>query len=235
MCRYAYLGETQEIIDAQDLFRKNEFDEYKCLECLSFLILKCGVKNTPHFAHKITNKCPYARTPTYNGTNESEEHRDAKQLLAHMIKERRVIFTKEFVCIKCGGTHIQEYDTAYYNFDDVKLEKVLEGGGVADIAISYRGKTKFVVEVKHTHACESRNVDWIEIPTHEVNLFTFRYTQKVYEKCEKCKSIPRQCMVMFGKYRDQPLQVLLKDKNYVDWLIRSDDMCKFVFKNIRVM
>lgn len=78
----------------------SKLNSYKCPHCSSDVILKKGEIKRHHFAHKTSEKgCTYYERP-----NESQIHKDAKNLLYSLLKSKTELNIKR-KCVRCNGIY----------------------------------------------------------------------------------------------------------------------------------
>lgn len=145
---------------------------YTCVECNNKVILKKGTIRKPHFAHHAqTNVCGY-----YDHPNESQIHKDAKLLMAKLLKEKKCI---QF-CWECDyqycKTRSDNYafqevsNIVYKDGDEVHLEyRDKDNKWIADVAIVNNGEVRYIIEIKNTHATTTaRPEPWFEVGATEL-------------------------------------------------------------------
>ena len=64
-------------------------NSYKCPDCNKDVILRQGLINRHHFAHKKDSNCSY-----YEHPNESQIHKDAKMNMKRLIENKKIIIKK---------------------------------------------------------------------------------------------------------------------------------------------
>jgi hypothetical protein len=146
---------------------------YKCEECNQRVILRAGDIRVRHFAHYVpTTKCKY-----YDSPGESDEHKQAKNVLAKWISEKRLI---EFgwSCqnqTKFGTCTVSDYKTQHridhLDGDEVVIEhRDPHGKFIADLAVINSGKLRYIIEIKHSHATTTlvRPEPWFEVSAGDV-------------------------------------------------------------------
>jgi len=143
----------------------NKLFQYICNDCKKDVILKKGQILQPHFAHKNLGNCYYYDRPT-----ESQIHRDAKDLMKHLLDSRKkIVFTR-----KCNSTvrswFCQKDQTILIDNKDTKafIEHIFQYNNakkIADIALIENNKIKFIFEICHTHKTneKDRPEPWFEI------------------------------------------------------------------------
>ena len=138
-------------------------NSYKCIECDKKVILKKGKIRIPHFAHYAqTNTCHY-----YDHPNEAQIHKDAKMLMAQLLKDKKkILFTWE--CKLCGGYYAFDNDDStiiYKDGDEVFTEyRSKDNKWVADVAIINNNEIRYIIEIKNTHTTiTNRPEPWFEI------------------------------------------------------------------------
>jgi hypothetical protein len=131
-------------------------EAYMCPECNSDVIVKQGSVKRKHFAHKANCSCEY-----YTKPNESQQHREAKLLLASLLESRlQIVIAHRCRCL----TEIKYPDNfkvmTEYGFNlDGKRKR-------ADVAvIDEGGNIKYLFEVCHTHKTDEgdRPEPWFEL------------------------------------------------------------------------
>ena len=93
-----------------------------CPHCSSQLLLKCGTKNIPHFAHKVDSVC-------YCAKQESEQHYFVKCFIAKMLSQLHYHVQIEPYC-----PTIQQYPDILVNskyvieiqFSRIDIEEIIE-------------------------------------------------------------------------------------------------------------
>lgn len=145
---------------------------YTCVECNNKVILKRGTIRKPHFAHHAqTNVCSY-----YDHPNESQIHKDAKLLMAKLLKEKKCIqfcweCDFEYCKTRSDNYTFQEVpNIVYKDGDEVHLEyRDKDNKWVADVAIVNNGNVRYIIEIKHTHATTTvRPEPWFEVGATEL-------------------------------------------------------------------
>ena len=102
--------------------RAKKQDSYFCPHCSSQLLLKCGTKNIPHFAHKVDSVC-------YCAKQESEQHYFVKCFIAKMLSQLHYHVQIEPYC-----PTIQQYPDILVNskyvieiqFSRIDIEEIIE-------------------------------------------------------------------------------------------------------------
>ena len=144
--------------------------QYKCIDCNQTAILRKGTIRRPHFAHySPTNTCSY-----YSKPSEAQIHKDAKLLMAKLLKERKNIqFT--WPCHHCKVEEpyaFQDFPSiTYRDGDEVVLEyRDKEGKWIADVAVVNGGEVRYIIEIKNTHATTTtcRPEPWYEIDANRL-------------------------------------------------------------------
>jgi hypothetical protein len=138
--------------------------QYRCIDCNQKAILRKGKIRRAHFAHySPTNTCSY-----YDKPSEAQVHKDAKLLMAKLLKERKNIqFT--WPCHHCKVEEpyaFQDFPSiTYRDGDEVVLEhRDKEGKWIADVAVLNGGEVRYIIEIKNTHATTTcRPEPWYEI------------------------------------------------------------------------
>ena len=139
--------------------------QYRCIDCNQKAILRKGKIRRAHFAHySPTNTCSY-----YDKPSEAQVHKDAKLLMAKLLKERKNIqFT--WPCHHCKVEEpyaFQDFPSiTYRDGDEVVLEhRDKEGKWIADVAVLNGDEVRYIIEIKNTHATTTtcRPEPWYEI------------------------------------------------------------------------
>jgi len=152
--------------------KAQKIKNYKCADCDNKVILKKGEIRRVHFAHKVqTEKCTY-----YEHPNETQIHKDAKLLMAKLLKDKALLW---FYWEECSN--INKYGkkcTAYSPFYDQLDPSVFYKDGdevvieyrdknnryVADVALINNGEPRYIFEIKNTHATKTHRPEpWFEI------------------------------------------------------------------------
>lgn len=142
--------------------------EYKCIDCGNRVILRKGDIRVPHFAHYTqTSRCSY-----YEHPNESQLHKDAKFLMAQLLKEKRGIYFQRD-CVDCKGDYgfQGESSIVYKEGDDVVIEyRDKANKYVADVALINNGEVRYIVEIKVSHETKSnvRPEPWYEVDARDL-------------------------------------------------------------------
>jgi hypothetical protein len=142
-------------------------EEYKCVDCDQYVVLRKGNVRKHHFAHKTLSKCQYFEHP-----NESQQHKDAKMKLAQRLRDK---FPIEITnnCPKCfAGPAVLDMDKYIYEDNDEVVVEYRDPKNkyIADIAVLNGGKVKTIWEIKHTHETTTnvRPEPWYEITTEDI-------------------------------------------------------------------
>ena len=137
--------------------------DYECIDCKKKVILRKGNVRIPHFAHySQTNTCHY-----YTHPNESQIHKDAKLLMAQLLKDKKeMLFT--WKCAHCHSTEWYQYwdsNLQYKEGDEVVVEyRSKDGTYVADVAIVNNEEVRYIFEIKNTHATQTKRPEpWFEV------------------------------------------------------------------------
>ena len=171
--------------------------EYKCIECNKKVILRKGTVRRAHFAHYAqTNTCHY-----YDHPNETQIHKDAKMLMAQLLKDKKqILFT--WNCKLCGGYYAFDNDEStiiYKDGDEVFTEyRSKANDWIADVALVNNGEVRYIIEIKNTHSTTTKRPE----PWFEVNAAAF--IQEVNEHTE-------------GMNKDNEEQRKV-DPNHIDWV-----------------
>ena len=146
--------------------------KYKCPDCEEDLIFKKGEINIPYFSHKSNSNCTY-----YDHPNESQIHKDAKNKLAQLLRDKKPlkIKTKCSSCNKqCKNKKIKykENDTVVVEYTSMCKKYI------ADVAIINNDKVRYILEVTNTHktidnAAEVRPEPWFDINADEIMAIDF--------------------------------------------------------------
>ena len=119
----------------------SKLNSYKCPDCDRDVTFKKGEINRPHFAHKQNDACNY-----YDRPNESQIHKDAKNLLYSLLKSKTE-FDITRRCRSCesiyyiSGEH-KEHTITHHYYEDGKPEiefsfKYHESNKRADVALVF--------------------------------------------------------------------------------------------------
>ena len=149
-------------------------NSYKCPDCDRDVTFKKGQIKRPHFAHKQNDACNY-----YDRPNESQIHKDAKNLLYSLLKNK-IEFGITRSCVRCNGIyHVCGHykgnliSKDYYEIGTPKIEysfKYNNSNKRADVALivdEHADNDKLETcyfEICHTHAtkeCDRPN-PWFE-------------------------------------------------------------------------
>lgn len=148
----------------------NKSNCYKCPECDNDVIFKKGKVNRPHFAHKKSETpCTY-----YDRPNESQIHKDAKNLLYSLLKSKTLIDITR-TCVYCKGLYhisgLYKGNTIthhYYEHGTPKIEhsfKYNNSNKRADVALlSHNHIDNVIFEICHKHSTREcdRPDPWFE-------------------------------------------------------------------------
>jgi Competence protein CoiA-like family len=134
---------------------------YVCPKCDLSVCFKNGKVRRPHFAHKPGSACNH-----YSGGGEGAIHKEAKEQLAQMLKDRAEIVFKHR-CVRHG--HIIA-KVVYQDGDQVHMEYRLPDKGRADIALlSKEGDVRYVFEICDTNpTLKPRPEPWFEVKALDV-------------------------------------------------------------------
>jgi hypothetical protein len=142
--------------------------KYKCIECNKKVILRKGEVRKPHYAHYAqTNTCHY-----YDHPNEAQIHKDAKMLMAQLLKDKKeILFTWD--CKICGEFEAFDNDDStilYKEEDEIITEyRSKDGKWVADVALINNGEVRYIVEIKNTHSTTTERPEpWFEVKAKEL-------------------------------------------------------------------
>lgn len=155
---------------------------YKCIDCGSRLILRKGDIRVPHFAHYTqTSRCSY-----YEHPNESQLHKDAKFLMAQLLKQKRGIYFQRD-CVECNwdGYFQGESSIVYKEGDDVVIEyRDNANKYVADVAVINNGEVRYIVEIKVSHETKSnvRPEPWYEVDAKDLINSVNRQEKEIKEE-----------------------------------------------------
>lgn len=139
---------------------KDKKEEYICLECKEQLIPCQGEIKDYYFRHKISN------STCCGSCGEGYEHGYSKNLIADYLNDGKPIYI-ERNCYQCNCKYtiilkIENGGRAIPEFHLSPKERV-------DIAIlDATEKCSFVIEIKKTHATESRSVNWCELNANTI-------------------------------------------------------------------
>lgn len=167
----------------------NKLDTFKCPECNKDIILCKGDVIKPYFRHKADiQPCKY-----YDKPNESQMHKDAKELLRYWLQNKYCV-TVTRQCIHCSENEIFEIP----EIDEssiITLEHRFEynGSKVADVCYLDKGDIVCIFEIYHTHKTDSTNRPGMWFEFHAENLLNHPITDKNINltcmrkvKCEDC-------------------------------------------------
>jgi hypothetical protein len=148
--------ENNNYVFPSNAIKKNK---YKCIECGQDVFVKKGNIKKHHFAHYSNTNCTY-----YEHPNESQIHKDAKYIMADLLKNKKsIIFMWNSEC--CCENWIELPTIIYKNGDEVVIEhRSPDGRFIADVAIVNNGIIRYIFEIKVTHKTETaRPEPWYEI------------------------------------------------------------------------
>lgn len=148
-------------------------NSYKCPDCDRDVTFKKGEINRPHFAHKQNDACNY-----YDRPNESQIHKDAKNLLYSLLKSKTELNIKR-KCVRCNGIYHVDgewkgHTISQYNYEDGSPTPMIEykfkynnSNKSADVALVYESGNHcdtHIFEICHTHATKEcdRPDPWFE-------------------------------------------------------------------------
>lgn len=148
-------------------------NSYKCPECDSDVIFKKGQIKRPHFSHKKNDACNY-----YDRPNETQIHKDAKNLLYSLLKSKTEFDIKR-TCVRCNQLYKvdgewQEHTISHYNYEDGTPIPIIEhpfeyrgSNKKADVALVYDIDSHcqtHIFEICHTNATKEcdRPEPWYE-------------------------------------------------------------------------
>jgi hypothetical protein len=147
---------------------------YKCPDCDRDVTFKKGEINRPHFAHKQNDACDY-----YDRPNETQIHKDAKNLLYTLLKNKTELNIKR-KCVRCNGIYHVDgewkgHTISHYNYEDGSPTPMIEypfkynnSNKRADVALVYdifdSHCETHIFEICHTHATKEcdRPDPWFE-------------------------------------------------------------------------
>ncbi|PIE51295.1 hypothetical protein CSA37_12150 [Candidatus Fermentibacteria bacterium] len=167
-------------------------ETYYCPGCGDVLVLRKGTKKIPHFAHKASDSC----------SNETIIHSLAKKSIAEVVdqfirnKSASPIVKRR--CSVCGDLHEQKLPQTV---SAVSVERKLNTGFIADVALSSNDEVLAVIEVLVTHEVSKNKAKLIGIPFIEVSGEEILkdpmnwYPLKDYFKpfsCTRCESAKRE-------------------------------------------
>lgn len=164
-------------------------ENYKCPQCNKDIVLCKGEIMKPYFRHKAdVQPCKY-----YDQTNESQMHKDAKELLRYWLQNKySVTVTRE--CIHC-------YENEIFEIPEIDEKSVIElehrfeynGLKIADVCYLDDEDIICIFEIYHTHKTESINRPgmWFElnaenIINHDITDRNINLTCIRSECCEEC-------------------------------------------------
>lgn len=170
----AYLKNTNKYISP---IYANKKDEFQCIECGNKVILRKGDIRRPHFSHiNQDDSCKY-----FNNHGESQVHREAKSLIAFILREKRQLCISwscsypKYYKIQCGYNFINDWDQPIidYKEGDSVIEEYRDPDGgkwIADVAVVNNGNIRLIIEIKATHSTNTdvRPEPWYELDAHEV-------------------------------------------------------------------
>jgi ssDNA-binding Zn-finger/Zn-ribbon topoisomerase 1 len=138
------INETTNKMEYADVALKKY--KYSCPECSSELILRQGIKNVSHFAHKSLSNCCY-----YDRQGETALHHNAKYLLKNKLDNKQeLIFNRK--CESCNNN--MQYQIKYDDNSIAKVEygfKHLSYQYFADVALITDDKIEYIFEILATH------------------------------------------------------------------------------------
>jgi hypothetical protein len=137
--------------------------DYKCIDCDKKVILRKGSVRKAHFAHYAqTNTCHY-----YDHPNESQIHKDAKMLMAQLLKDKKQILFKWDCKNCCEEDFCSNDDSTIINKDgdEVFTEyRSKDNKWIADVAIINNNEPRYIIEIKHTHVTVTKRPEpWFEV------------------------------------------------------------------------
>lgn len=130
-----------------------------CIECGQKLIPKLGDIVNHHFCHGTSEQKCYDNYIKSQG--ETHEHRYAKQQLCKFLNEKGTLMS----ILRCCGNKI-----IILNENQKAVTECTIKGGRADIAIIdvLLNEVVYVIEIKHTHATDTRDYEWFEYYSMDV-------------------------------------------------------------------
>lgn len=155
------LDESNNYIFPSSAIKKKK---YKCIGCEQDVFVKKGEIKKHHFAHFSNTNCTY-----YEHPNESQIHKDAKYIMADLLKNKKPIIII-WNCECCCENWVQLPTIIYKENDEVIMEyRSPDGKFIADVAIINNGKVRYIFEIKVTHTTETaRPEPWYEIDGFEL-------------------------------------------------------------------
>lgn len=180
MCRF---GLTEGVlIDAEETNWNFKGVKFSCVQCGEAMVYRAGKQIKHHFSHLPGSTCTVSKkssllssflsSPLTNldereKKGETYLHKCAKLILTERIKEKSISFSAPVWCTHCKKfVRSHDFDTREAIFTDVKQEYRVRGGDrteIPDIAILNGNEILFFVEIKVSHAIESRSYPWIEV------------------------------------------------------------------------
>ena len=151
----------------------NKTNSYICIDCSGKVILRKGEIRRAHFSHYLQSApCTY-----YDHPNESQIHKDAKLLMAQMLKDKgKIQFCWECCYPPCyntwsGSNAFSEVpNITYKDGDEVIVEyRDKDNRFVADVAVINNNDIRYIIEIKHTH----KTTTWRPEPWYEVDATHF--------------------------------------------------------------
>lgn len=159
-------------------------DEYICIDCKNDVIIRKGNIRTHHFAHcNKDSKCNF-----YNTCNESELHKNAKQILKYVL-ENKIPLIIDSKCCKCDKitTHkIPKITDDSVIVDEYRFD--YNGIKIADIAYVKNDKLLYIFEIYKTHKTETcdRPEPWFELEANDIlETFNNSLLQKMHLTCTR--------------------------------------------------
>jgi hypothetical protein len=149
-------------------------NSYKCPSCNKDVIFKKGEIKRPHFSHKKSDSpCHY-----YDRPNETQIHKDAKNLLYTLLKNKTEFNIKR-TCVKCNGIYhvdgeFKGHTISHLNYEDGLPIPIIEysfkyheSNKKADVALVYDSDSHcetHIFEICHTNATKEcdRPEPWFE-------------------------------------------------------------------------
>jgi hypothetical protein len=164
-------GETILISEA------NTKTPYSCPSCKERLIVRHGEKNAKHFSHLSDTSCVLNHS---HSKGETVAHLHGKELFKMFLERKHQIS----IIKHCSRCFQEKTDVLSTDDVDVSCEQRLDGGGIADLLLSYKDGRKVIVEIFTSHKTENREGTWYEISADDVikskhlNNHSFHCTRK---------------------------------------------------------
>lgn len=171
-------------------------DHIRCEECMEPLILRDGIINRKHLAHRGFSHCAnrVANTETDNRGGEGPMHYFAKERVCQLFNDRSIQTLT--VVQKFCNCPAKEIDLMQFRTDDnIISTEVWDSVYKKRYDVAIRDKTTreiiFVIEILRTHRTDesARNYPWCELSAekiHEVDVRQFQCQRKPALTCIQC-------------------------------------------------